>query len=84
MAADRGAYIDQTQSMNLYLADPNFAKISSMHMYAWEKGLKTGMYYLRTKSSGNADKVTTKNITEKTKEVACSLDNKEACESCSS
>lgn len=54
MAADRGAYIDQSQSLNIHLADPNFAKISSMHFYGWKKGLKTGMYYLRTQAAASA------------------------------
>src|SRR5690606_18534939 len=51
MAADRGAFIDQSQSLNIFIESPNFAKMSSMHFYGWEKGLKTGMYYLRTKSA---------------------------------
>lgn len=50
MAADRGAFICQSQSMNLFLESPTVSKISSMHMYAWNKGLKTGMYYLRSKA----------------------------------
>ena len=54
MAADRGAYIDQSQSLNLFVENPNFAKISSMHFYAWKKGLKTGMYYLRSKAAADA------------------------------
>jgi ribonucleoside-diphosphate reductase alpha chain len=58
MAADRGAYICQSQSLNLFIAEPNFAKLTSMHFYAWEKGLKTGMYYLRTKPAANAIKFT--------------------------
>ncbi|MBK9318571.1 MAG: ribonucleoside-diphosphate reductase subunit alpha [Bacteroidetes bacterium] len=58
MAAERGAYICQSQSLNLFIADPNFAKLTSMHFYAWEKGLKTGMYYLRTKPAASAIKFT--------------------------
>ncbi|MCC6691112.1 MAG: ribonucleoside-diphosphate reductase subunit alpha [Bacteroidia bacterium] len=58
MAADRGAYICQSQSLNLFIQDPNFAKLTSMHFYAWEKGLKTGMYYLRTKAAVDAIKFT--------------------------
>jgi ribonucleotide reductase alpha subunit len=50
MAADRGAFVDQSQSMNLFLESPTMSKLSSMHMYAWSKGLKTGMYYLRSKA----------------------------------
>ncbi len=58
MAADRGAYIDQSQSLNLFIEAPNFAKLTSMHFYAWKKGLKTGMYYLRTKAAADAIKFT--------------------------
>uniref|UniRef100_A0A914UNC0 Ribonucleoside-diphosphate reductase n=1 Tax=Plectus sambesii TaxID=2011161 RepID=A0A914UNC0_9BILA len=54
MAADRGAYIDQSQSLNIHIAEPNYANITSMHFYGWQKGLKTGMYYLRTKPAVNA------------------------------
>ncbi len=58
MAADRGAFICQSQSLNLFVEQPNFAKLSSMHFYAWKKGLKTGMYYLRTKAATDAVKFT--------------------------
>jgi ribonucleoside-diphosphate reductase alpha chain len=58
MAADRGAYICQSQSLNVFIQDANFAKLSSMHFYAWKKGLKTGMYYLRTKAAADAIKFT--------------------------
>ena len=58
MAADRAPFIDQTQSMNLWLSNPTFGKVNSMHMYAWKKGLKTGMYYLRSRSAVYAVKVT--------------------------
>ena len=58
MAADRSPFIDQTQSMNLWLSNPTFGKVNSMHMYAWKKGLKTGMYYLRSRSAVDAVKVT--------------------------
>lgn len=58
MAADRGAFIDQSQSLNLFMENPNFGKLTSMHFYAWEKGLKTGMYYLRTKAASDAIKFT--------------------------
>ena len=51
MAADRGAYICQSQSLNIHMQNPNFGKLTSMHFYAWQKGLKTGMYYLRTKAA---------------------------------
>ena len=58
MSADRGAYICQSQSMNIHLQDANFGKMTSMHFYAWKKGLKTGMYYLRTKAAADAIKFT--------------------------
>lgn len=61
MAADRGAFIDQSQSLNLFIEEPNFNKITSMHFYAWEKGLKTGMYYLRTKPASDPIKFTVDN-----------------------
>ncbi len=60
MAADRGAFICQSQSLNIHLQDANFAKLTSMHFYAWKKGLKTGMYYLRTKAATDAIKFTIK------------------------
>ena len=53
-AADRGAFIDQSQSLNVHIAEPNFGKMSSMHFYGWKLGLKTGMYYLRTKPAAQA------------------------------
>lgn len=105
MAADRGAYICQSQSLNLFIQDANFAKLTSMHFYAWKKGLKTGMYYLRTKSAADAIKFTvdqsylkqaqetaainsgTLNVISKEEafeQMACSLDNPEACEACGS
>lgn len=58
MAADRGAYICQSQSMNVHIAEPNTSKLTSMHFYAWKKGLKTGMYYLRTRPKADAIKFT--------------------------
>jgi ribonucleoside-diphosphate reductase alpha chain len=58
MAADRGAFIDQSQSFNAFIAQPNAAKLTSMHFYAWKKGLKTGMYYLRTRPAAEAIKFT--------------------------
>ena len=54
MARHRGYFIDQSQSLNLFLKDPDYGKLTSMHFYAWKSGLKTGMYYLRTKSAVNA------------------------------
>jgi ribonucleoside-diphosphate reductase alpha chain len=58
LAAARGAFICQSQSLNLFIADPNYAKLTSMHFYSWTKGLKTGMYYLRTKAPVAAQKFT--------------------------
>lgn len=58
MAADRGAYICQSQSLNIHIQDSNFGKLTSMHFYAWKAGLKTGMYYLRTKAASDAVKFT--------------------------
>jgi ribonucleoside-diphosphate reductase alpha chain len=61
MAADRGAYICQSQSLNLFINAPNASKLTSMHFYAWKKGLKTGMYYLRTQAASQAVKFTVEN-----------------------
>jgi ribonucleoside-diphosphate reductase alpha chain len=125
MAAERGAFIDQTQSMNIFMDQPNFAKLTSMHFYGWgrrsiltdkdgnptipegdtirvtydESGkpkfyrdtrlnLKTGMYYLRTKSAADAVKFTvkkeeSKTVEEKMDEIACSLSDPDSCEACS-
>lgn len=58
MSADRGMFIDQSQSLNLFVENANVGKLTSMHFYAWEKGLKTGMYYLRTKAASDAIKFT--------------------------
>merc|ERR1712209_145431 len=82
MAADRGAFIDQSQSLNVHVAEPNFAKLSSMHFYGWQAGLKTGMYYLRTKAAAAAiqftvDKTKLKKANETTAETV-EIDAKEA------
>lgn len=58
MAADRGAYVCQTQSLNLFVGEPTFKKLSSMHFYGWKKGLKTLVYYLRTRPAARAVQVT--------------------------
>ena len=60
MAADRGIFIDQSQSLNFFMEAPNMGKLTSMHFYAWKKGLKTGMYYLRSKPASSAIKFTVK------------------------
>ena len=79
MAADRGAFIDQSQSLNLFVESPTFSKLTSMHFYAWRAGLKTGMYYLRSKAATEAIQFTVTKDAPK----ACSLDNPE-CEACGS
>lgn len=58
MAADRGAFIDQSQSLNVFLEDPDYKKLTSMHFYSWQKGLKCGLYYLRTRPKSNTQKFT--------------------------
>jgi ribonucleoside-diphosphate reductase alpha subunit len=88
-AADRGAYICQSQSLNIFMENANFGKLTSMHFYGWEKGLKTGMYYLRTKAATDAikftvDKSVVSNTSPKSEEeIACSIDNGDDCEMCS-
>jgi ribonucleoside-diphosphate reductase alpha subunit len=126
MSADRGAFICQSQSLNIHLTNPNFGKLTSMHFYAWKKGLKTGMYYLRTNAAADAIKFTLdKSVVQqaaaqeaeaavaqaaaaaqpaladvqqqaipynsqltdydqKRSDMACSLDNPDACEACGS
>ena len=95
MAADRGAYICQSQSMNVHIQDPNFGKLTSMHFYAWKKGLKTGMYYLRTKAATDAIKFTVQKEqksqptaedvkSQNQSDMACSLDNPDECIACGS
>ena len=58
LAIGRAPFIDQSQSLNVYMPDPNFAKLSSMHFYSWKSGLKTGMYYLRSRPAVDAIKFT--------------------------
>jgi len=130
MSADRGAYICQSQSLNIHITNPNFGKLTSMHFYAWKKGLKTGMYYLRSTAAADAIKFTLDksamqqpaaeavevsisepapvnvvkapamaeaqqaipydaqpsqaNYEQKRADMACSLDNPDACEACGS
>lgn len=69
MASDRAIFIDQSQSMNLFVEDPSISKLSSIHMYTWKKGLKTGMYYLRTKSGSAPIKFTADTSTETSKDT---------------
>ncbi len=94
MSADRGAFICQSQSLNIHIQDPNFGKMTSMHFYAWKKGLKTGMYYLRSRAAADAiqftvDKAsaatpTAAQIEQKAADMACSIDNPDDCEACGS
>jgi ribonucleotide reductase alpha subunit len=65
MAADRGAFIDQSQSLNVFMEQPNFGKLTSMHFHAWKRGLKTGMYYLRSRPAADAIKFTVDQDTKK-------------------
>jgi ribonucleoside-diphosphate reductase alpha chain len=88
MAADRGAFIDQSQSLNLFAESPNIGRLSSMYMYAWKKGIKT-TYYLRSRPATKIAKTTVavanRAIPETVSQmqaVACSLDNPESCEAC--
>jgi ribonucleoside-diphosphate reductase alpha chain len=98
LAADRGAYICQSQSLNIFMENANFGKLTSMHFYGWEKGLKTGMYYLRTKAATDAIKFTVdksvveetaaqalsaKSVEEQQAAIVCSLDDPDGCEMCS-
>jgi ribonucleoside-diphosphate reductase alpha subunit len=98
-SADRGAFICQSQSLNVFMENANFGKLTSLHFYAWKAGLKTGMYYLRTKAATDAIKFTVdKNMAAQTTVVeksevqmaeefaaiACSLDNPDECEACGS
>lgn len=80
MAADRGAYIDQSQSFNVHMNEPDFAKMSSLHFHAWKSGLKTGMYYLRTRAAADAIKFT---VDQQAWQNFCTKDD-EACHVCSS
>ncbi|KAF5177078.1 Ribonucleoside-diphosphate reductase large subunit [Thalictrum thalictroides] len=96
MAVDRGCYIDQSQSLNIHMDQPNFGKLTSLHFHAWAKGLKTGMYYLRSRAAADAIKFTVDVpvLKEKVKpvddvgasmaQVVCSLENREECMACGS
>jgi ribonucleoside-diphosphate reductase alpha chain len=92
MATARNAYIDQSQSLNLFAESPNIGKLSSMYMYAWKKGLKT-TYYLRSRPATKIAKTTVQNYTRPVAEpsqsiptvaerLACSLESPETCEAC--
>jgi ribonucleoside-diphosphate reductase subunit M1 len=78
LAADRGAYIDQSQSLNIHIAEPSFSKLTSMHFYGWKRGLKTGMYYLRTRPATDPIKFTVnQEQLKEDKKVADDLEDKE-------
>jgi ribonucleoside-diphosphate reductase alpha chain len=81
MAADRGAFIDQSQSLNLFMESPNIGQMSSMYMYAWQRGLKT-TYYLRSRPATKIAKVTAAAPVSEAAAVTCSLENPESCEAC--
>lgn len=81
MAADRAPFIDQSQSLNLFMESPSIGKLSSMYMYAWKKGLKT-TYYLRSRPATGIAKTTVSAPAASSKDVACSLENPESCDSC--
>lgn len=96
---DRGVFVDQMQSMNLFMANPNYKKLTSMHFYSWKNHLKSGMYYLRSKNSASAGKFSIdaslekqirekqesgKQLTQTEEQLICSIDNKDACMMCSS
>jgi ribonucleotide reductase alpha subunit len=89
MAADRGKFIDQSQSLNLFIADPNADKLTAMHFYAWKKGLKTGIYYLRTKPAVNAIQYTVSKVKDESQAgidydlSSMLVDETEICLSCS-
>jgi ribonucleoside-diphosphate reductase alpha chain len=92
MAADRGAYICQSQSLNIFMESANFAKLTSMHFYGWKQGLKTGIYYLRTRAAADAIKFTVDKsrleqpvalTEEEIAAQACSIENGPDCEMCS-
>jgi ribonucleoside-diphosphate reductase alpha chain len=81
MAADRGAFICQSQSLNLWLEDPNYSSLTSMHFYSWSKGLKTGIYYLRRRGRHQAQQFTIEpekkdlgeNLYEETEDEICDM-----------
>ncbi len=84
LAAERGAFIDQSQSLNLFMANPNIGQLSSMYMYAWKTRLKT-TYYLRSRPATHIAKTTvqaTQPQVSDTAAVVCSLENPESCEAC--
>lgn len=82
MSAERAPFIDHSQSLNIFMAIPTTAKLSSAHFHGWKLGLKTGMYYCRSLPSSTAEKITVSKKVEQQEALVCSLDNKEACTMC--
>jgi ribonucleotide reductase alpha subunit len=83
MSADRGVYICQSQSLNLWLEDPNYNTLTSMHFYAWSKGLKTGIYYLRRRGRHQAQQFTVEPVKSGVDKTTSSGEEDEICMSCS-
>jgi len=77
LGAARGPYVDQSQSLNLFVASPTIGKLSSMYRYAWQSGLKT-TYYLRSRPATRIQQATVPAV----EAIACSLENPESCEAC--
>ena len=89
MSADRGPFVDQSQSLNIFMEDPTVTKLTSMHFHGWRKGLKTGLYYLRTRPKAKAQQVTVPvgpqaPVYTEEQKLTCSLAKPESCEMCSS
>jgi ribonucleoside-diphosphate reductase subunit M1 len=82
MSADRAPFIDQSQSLNVFMSNPTTSKLSSMHFYGWKKGLKTGMYYLRSQPISTAEQITVSQQPTREEILACSLENQESCMMC--
>lgn len=83
MSADRAPFIDHSQSLNLFMAIPTIAKLSSAHFYSWKAGLKTGMYYLRSKPTSSAEKFSIQQNNVVQQDISCSIENKDDCQACS-
>lgn len=82
LSRDRGAFVDHSQSLNIYIETPTIAKLSSMHFYGWKQGLKTGMYYLRSQPAVTPEQITVTSVSAQ-EQLICSIENKDACMSCS-
>ena len=84
MSADRGPFVDQSQSLNIFMEDPTSAKLTSMHFHGWRRGLKTGSYYIRTRPKARPIQITVPVGPTTAEKLTCSLANPESCEMCSS